>query len=261
METTKLSQDSASGLNTSGRRELLRAAAAMGATALVGGVAALSGTAAYAAVDPPLRFKDIRQPRILNLPGLQAGNDIRTLNYALTLEDLESDCYLQAVMRLTTGGTNMLGTQIPGLNLSYDEPDVFFINQFAAVEAEHRDYLRSSLDGLIKGLATPSYKYAFGIESMDRAGVLELIRTVEATGTSAYLGAVPTLKTREFITAAAAIQGTEARHTAVITAVQNVLFPGAAPKPVAPLATDNNGIDTPLDPDTVLAQVSPYIVR
>ena len=89
---------------------------------------------------------------------------------------------------------------------------------------------------------------------------MALMVMVEATGLAAYLGAVPKLKTKLFVTAAAAIQGTEARHTAVLTAIQNELFNGGSPKPVAPLATDNNGIDKPIDPDTVLAQVSPFIV-
>ncbi len=239
-----------------GRRTFLRGAALTAA-----GVAGAGLLAAPArALDKPLTYADIPTLKLLNLPGLPAGNDVKVLNYALTLEDLEADCYVQALQRLTTGGTNKIGKTIPGLGLSDMEPDVKYLREFAVVEATHRDFLRGALDSLLSGLATSPRKYDFGIETKSREDVLALILTVEATGLAAYLGAVPKLKTKLFITAAAAIQGTEARHTAVITAIQNELFNGSAPKPVAPLASDNNGIDTPIDPDTVLARVSPFIV-
>ena len=227
--------------------------------AVVAGATLLGPTIAYA-VTPPLKYKDIFKPGILNLPGgLRAGDDVQVLNYALTLEDLESDLYVQAVQRLTTGGTNKLGKQIPGLGLGDMEPDVKYLKIFTEVEAEHRDFLRGSLNSLFTDLAVRPYKYDFGMETKSREEVLDLVLTAEGIGTAAYLGAVPFLKTRLFITAAAAIQGTEARHTATLTLVQNQLFGGS--KPSAPLASDNHGIDKPLDPDTVLAMVSPYIVR
>lgn len=245
--------------NTTGRREFLQGAA----TAMVGVAAASSVLIPRRsfAVTPPLRFKDIPEPHYLNLPGLGAGRDVKVLNYALALEDLESDLYAQAVMRLTGGGTNKLGHTIPGLNLAAYEPDVAYITEFAPVEAKHRNFLRGSLNHLINGIAIRQFKYDFGIESKSREEVVALVLDAEETGLRAYLGAVPKLKTKLFITAAAAIQGTEARHTTAITIVQNRLFNGANPKPVAPLANDNNGIDKPMEPDDVLAHVSPFIVK
>jgi hypothetical protein len=239
-----------------GRRAFLRGAAL--ATAGVAGAGFLASPAI--ALNKTLTYHDIPTLRLLNLPGLPAGNDIQVLNYALTLEDLEADLYIQALQRLTVGGTNKIGKEIPGLGLSEMEPDVAYLREFAVVEAAHRDFLRGSLDSLLTGLATRPRKYDFGIESKSREDVLALILLVEATGLAAYLGAVPKLKTKLFITAAAAIQGTEARHTATITAIQNKLFNGSNPKPVAPLASNNHGIDTPIDPNTVLAAVSPFIV-
>jgi hypothetical protein len=239
----------------SSRRAMLKSAT-IAAGALVG--TALLQSTAHAA--KTFTWHDIPEPELLNLPFLPAGADVKVLNYALLLEDLESDCYVQALQRLTVGGTNKLGTQIPGLGASMDDPDVHFINEFAAVEAEHRDFLRGSLHGLIRGISISPYKYNFGMESMSRQQVLDFLITVEGTGLAAYLGAVPKLHTRAFITAAAAIQGTEARHTAVLQAVKNVMYPSANPQPVAPLASNNNGIDTPMEPDAVLAAVSQYIV-
>jgi hypothetical protein len=177
------------------------------------------------------------------------------------LEDLEADLYQQAIMRTTAGGVNSAGKMIPGLSLSPMEPDVSYYIQFAPVEAKHRDFLRQSLNSLIHGIAIGHARYDFGIESMSREQVLALVLDAEMTGVAAYLGAVPELKTKLFITAAAAIQGTEARHTTTLTIVQNELFNGSSPKPVAPLASDNNGIDKPMDPDAVLAHVSPFIVK
>ena len=236
-----------------GRRQFMTAALTMGAGAAA---AALSLAKAEA-----LTYKEIPEPGYLNLPGLSGGHDIKVLNYALTLEDLESDLYYQASLRLTVGGVNSVGKTIPGLGLGDDEPDVYYINQIAPVEAEHRDFLRGSLNGLINGIAQKPYRYDFGIETKSRADVLALVLLAETTGTQAYLGAVPLLKTRAFITAAAAIQGTEARHTAVLTAIQNELFNSSSPVPVAPLATDNGGREGTQDPDAVLASVSPFIVK
>jgi hypothetical protein len=239
------------------RRAFMRSAVLTAAGAVAG--AGLLASRAEA-LDKPLHYHDIPTLGLLNLPDLPAGNDVQVLNYALTLEDLEADCYVQCLQRLTTGGTNKIGTNIPGLGLSDMEPDVAYCRQFAVVEATHRDFLRGALNSLISNLATHPRKYDFGIESKSREEVLALLLTVEATGVAAYLGAVPRLKTKLFITAAAAIQGTEARHTATLTAIQNKLFNGGSPKPIAPLASDNHGIDTPIDPDTVLAQISPFIV-
>ena len=247
------------GLN--GRREVFKAMAITAGATLMG--AALLGGQARAAVSPPITYADIPEPKYLEIPGLlRGGEDIKVLNYALLLEYLESDLYRQAMQRLTIGGANKLGKAIPGLGLSLDEPDVFFINQFASVEAEHADFISHALNDLINGIAIGPYKYDFGMETKSRQDILDLLITVEDTGARAYLGAVPYLKTRAFITAAAAIQGTEARHTSTLTAIQNVLYPPAGgPKPVAPLASDNNGIDKPIAPDDVLAQVSPFIVK
>ena len=88
---------------TNGRREFLRGAALTTAAGLAG--AALLAAPAQA-LDKTLTYADIPTLKLLNLPGLPAGNDIKVLNYALTLEDLEADLYVQAVQRLTTGGVN-----------------------------------------------------------------------------------------------------------------------------------------------------------
>lgn len=211
---------------------------------------------------PTFTFNDI--------PGT---GDIKVLNYALALEALEADLYAQALQRLTTGGTNARGIAIPGLGISESEPDVLYTRKFGKVEAEHRDFLNGALgansiigtgaNGILR-----TAKFDFGMQSLSRQQVVETLHLVEATGTMAYLGAIKYFATKTYLAAAGGIQGTEARHTAVIAEVFNLL--GFSPKKdTAPLAGQTTsiygmpntaGIDGTVEPDTVLATVSPWII-
>ena len=246
------------------RRSFLRGA---GRAAL--GVAGLSVAAAAVthSQSKTLTFSDIPTFGLLKLPGLDLKADVRVLNYALTLEDLESELYRQCVARLTTGGQTQQGMEIPGLGLSEYLPDVYHIKQFGGVEAAHREFLRGALqlDGIIPFLPTKPRLYDFAITTKSREDVLAMLIDVEATGAAAYLGAIPYFRTKIFLTTAASIQGTEARHTAALQAIQNrlitdKLIASGTIAPPAPLASMNNGIDTPMEPDAVLAKISPFIV-
>ncbi len=228
----------------------------------------------------------------ISLPGT---GDFQVLNYALTLEDLEADLYAQALSRLTTGGNTgtkasvSVGT-LPGLGLSSSDPVVKYIAQFAPVEAAHRDYLAGALGSTAITTQVPK-KYDFGLQSLTgdpntvRAAVLNLVLQAEATGVQAYLGAIPFLSTgSQYLAVAAAIQGTEARHTTALTIVRNLLVAQGtdatdpARTPVAPLrgdggtnpasvtyssATPNlgdaNGIDLYLNPTDVVTRVGGFI--
>jgi len=250
------------------RRRFLRAAgrAAVG----IAGIGVATLTASHEGVfgaSKTLTFADIPTLGLLALPGLNLKADVKVLNYALALEDLESELYRQCIARLTGGGYTQQGVMIPGLNLDAYLPDVYHIIQFGGVEAAHRDFLRGALklDGIIPGLGIHPKKYQFGVETMSREQILAMLIDVEATGAAAYLGAIPYFRTKIFLTTAASIQGTEARHTAALQSIQNrllmdKLIADGTPAPPAPLATMNNGIDTPMDPDAVLAKVSPFIV-
>jgi len=198
--------------------------------------------AAAKPISLPLTFKKI--------PG---KGDIQVLNYALALEQLEADLYEQALLRLTTGGTNASGTTIPGLGLSRSSPDVAIIAEFTVVEQQHRDFLTAQLGAN----AIAPFKYQFGIESMTRQQVLDLVLLAEATGVSAYLGAAGFIKSTTYLAIAGAIEGTEARHTAVLSELVNELFDEGVT--VAPLSFENEGRDVPKTPDQVLASVGPFI--
>jgi hypothetical protein len=201
------------------------------------------------AVSPPLTFSQI--------PGT---GDIKVLNYALALEALEADLYAQALKRLTSGGTDDNGIHIPGLNLNPNQPDVRYVIEFGKVEVQHRDFLKSALGANSLLLQAPfnHAKFKFGFERMSRKQVMDVVYTAEKIGVTAYLGAIPFFADRTYLQTAGAIQGTEARHTAVLAKVLNDLFSEGLN--VAPLANQNNGRDMPVAPDRVLAEVSPFIV-
>ena len=246
----------------SNRRNLLR-----GAFAGVAGLAAVSLLAPQAA----------KAAIPSTIPGT---GDIQVLNFALALEDLEADLYAQALLRLTTGGTDPQGVAtIPGLGVATTEIDVAYITKFSSVEAAHRDFLKTAIGaagGPVITTVMPA-KYDFGIQSLTRQQVLDLVLEAEATGVQAYLGAIPSFAAQsKYLPTAAAIQGTEARHTSVLTIVRNILYGPITP--VAPLkgdagttptatsysaASPNTGTpegrDLTLAPDQVLARVSGFI--
>ncbi len=201
-------------------------------------------------------------------PAVPGTGDIQVLNFALILEDLEADLYAQALLRLTTGGTDpqassSVGT-IAGLGLSADmsvNPDVAYIAKFSSVEAAHRDFLKGALGAMAVTTIAPA-KYDFGIQTMGRADVLDLVLEAEATGVQAYLGAIPSFTAKSpYLPTAAAIQGTEARHTSILTIVRNLLNASGVAgftkpvTPVAPLVGDPGAVPTamsynPLAPNT-----------
>jgi len=218
------------------------------AAVILGGIAAAGVFTPdiASAVSPALRYDDI--------PGT---GDIKVLNFALALEDLEADLYAQAIQRLGNGGTNKLGKKIKGLNISSSQPDVIYVKRFAKVEVEHRDFLRTAIKAA-GGPVIPQFKYGFRMESKTRQQVVELVYLAEVTGVMAYLGAIPLVANKTYLSIAAAIQGTEARHTAVVAAVLNQVFGGS--RPTAPLFNDNDGRDVSMPPNLILKAVSPFIV-
>jgi hypothetical protein len=228
------------------RRDFLRnSSLAFAASAAAG----LLAPQAARAVTPALTFADI--------PGT---GDVKVLNYALALEALEADLYAQALMRLTNGGTNALGKNIKGLKLNRNKPDVFYLRQFGRVEQEHRDFINAAL-GAESLLSKPPFnnaKFDFGIESKSRREVMDLVYTAESIGVGAYLGAIPLFATRTFLEIAGSIQGTEARHTAIMADILNDLF--NEDLDVAPPADYFSGRDLPIEPDVVLSTVSGFIV-
>lgn len=238
--------------------------AILAGAALAGGALLLSNSRAARAVSPALTFE----------ANINGTGDIKVLNYALSLEALEADLYAQALMRLTGGGTNALGQTITGLNVGDGNPAISYLRDFGEIEVAHKNFLEGALgdQAITRGnnpLANARFDFGFSDNNTTFASVMEVVRIAEATGVGAYIGAIPFFATTTFLQTAAAIQGTEARHTAAITAIINQLGINASgmpsPLPVAPVVgqgtgLERNAIDIPLAPNTVLERVSPFIV-
>jgi len=164
-----------------------------------------------------------------NFPGIPgADENTVVLNYALTLETLEADLYRQALnvaagkdiglalpddvssysLQVSDGG---LGTA-PG---SLGDIGFLYLKQYAGVEAAHRDFLR----GVLKSNGVPANPkgYNSGLTTgTDLKTILQLIRTVEETGVTAYLGAAGFLTDPTLVQIASSIYTTEARHSAAM---------------------------------------------
>ena len=244
-------------------------AAILTGAALLGGAALFARPkAARAQTKPPIIFNEATF-------GPKAG-DVKVLNFALSLEALEADLYVQALQRLTTGGTNALGKTIVGLNQSSSSAAVQYLREFGQVENAHRDFINGALGQnsiLATGKPLNGAKFDFGLDNASKypnaASVVNLVRDAEATGVMAYIGAVPEFSSAKspYLQTAAAIEGTEARHTAVITAIYNALsgqnLPLSPPvtTPLTPVALNQfNGRETFMIPQDILNKVRPFIV-
>ncbi len=191
-----------------------------------------------------------------------SGANIKVLNYALALETLEAETYRQAYIRLTgtsfdgSPAQDQFGNTITGLGVSPNDPDAQYLATFGKVEQEHRDFLTTALGN--NWVLDAGAKIDVGINNLDRTGVDRLIYAEELTGVSAYLGAIPLFADKTYLSVAAAILGTEARHTAAVAAVLNT-FAGHQVVETAPITRykgedENGGRDTPLLPDQILNQ-------
>ena len=154
------------------------------------------------------------------------GGDVGILNFALTLEYLESSFYREAKSRAGASG------ELKSL-----------IDLIGRDEDEHVKALTATIKKLGgKPVAEPKFEFPYN----DTAGFLELAQTFEDTGVSAYNGAAPQIKSSEVLEAAGSIVQVEARHAAAIR-LQN----GDEPSPVA--------FDPTLDEAKVLKAVEPFI--
>jgi len=263
------------------RGDLLRGAAL--ATAGVAAAGLLSARSAQAATTGPVTvyFQNSPGTGAIQVPNVSknfatASIDVQVVNYALTLETLEAELYRQAVVRLTgatpPGDTSGLGTndmfgnpitQAPGVNPR--SPDVLAAIEFAQVERQHRDLLTSVMGNnwVVDAKAKFDFGFAntnnFGVPALTYQQTQHLLLNIELTGTTAYIGAIPfftAFGVSKFLATAAAIAGTEARHTAYLAAILSSLAGSTtftAPE-TTPQYNENNGRDSTLTPDQVLNQ-------
>jgi rubrerythrin len=157
---------------------------------------------------------------------MSGSSDVDILNFALTLEYLESTFYKEAKSRAKASG------DLKSL-----------IDLIGRDEDEHVGALTETIKKLGgKPVAEPKFDFPYN----DTAGFLKLAQTFEDTGVSAYNGAAPQIKSKEVLEAAGSIVQVEARHAAAIR-LQN----GDEPAPVA--------FDPALSEAKVLKAVEPFI--
>ena len=121
--------------------------------------------------------------------------DIAILNFALTLEYLESAFYAEALRRGALTGR---------------------VLKFARVVADHE---QAHVDALKKALgrkAVARPKFDFQGTTATRSKFIQTAVTLEDTGVKAYKGQAPRIKSDAILEAALAIHSVEARHAAWI---------------------------------------------
>jgi hypothetical protein len=136
-------------------------------------------------------------------------NDVKILNYALTLEFLEAAFYKQAVANQAFGSSAALKA---------------FAETVAEHEAKHVAFLKQALGSA----AIKSPKFDFGDAVTDQAKFAATSQVLEDTGVSAYLGQVGNVAQRAVLKAAGTITTVEARHAAWIRQIN-----GANPAPAS----------------------------
>ena len=160
------------------------------------------------------------------------ADDIEVLNYALTLEHLETAFYRDGA-GLYDHGTDAFGNNIND-----------FFAQIAAHEAEHVAVLTQVITDL-GGTPVEEAEYDFGYT--DAITYRATAAALENTGVSAYDGAGQYLENLDLITAAGSIVAVEARHAGYLN-----LITGAE---VAPEA-----FETAKSPAEILEIAGPFIV-
>jgi Ferritin-like domain len=158
---------------------------------------------------------------------LAASNDIDILNFALTLEYLETDFY-----------------KVKGEAVHLSGEAKRLAKSFGDEEAEHV----TALTGAIRksgGKPVKMPQFAFPVSN--QAGFLKLAYTLENVGVGAYNGAGPSLKSKALLAAAGSIVQVEARHAAAIAVLTE--------KKITP----DGAFDKPLTKHQVLVAAGPLI--
>ena len=154
--------------------------------------------------------------------------DIGILNYALTLEYLETAFYSDVIKS--------------GL---FKGAELETIRKFGDEEAQHVAALTAAVKQL-GGKPAPEPKTEFPLKSAK--SVLELAATVENLGAAAYLGQATNITSPEVLASALAIHSVEGRHASALNTLLG--------KPITP----DGAFAKPADAKTVLKSVEPFIV-
>lgn len=137
--------------------------------------------------------------RTVSKSAAQSGGDLDILNYALTLEHLESAAYAAVVNSGLMSGAAL---------------DYF--RDFGAHEAAHVDALTQTIRDLGGTPVAAQESYNWPTFQSQRE-VLEYFQTVEELGAAAYLGQAPRIQNPDLLTAAVSIHNVEGQHAAILS--------------------------------------------
>jgi rubrerythrin len=166
-------------------------------------------------------------PYVAGALGAAAPGDLKILQFALSLENLEVAFYKAALASSVglTGKVKALATE------------------FGAHEAEHAKALSDMITQLgDKPAPAPKTKFPL----TDQASFVKLAVQLEETGISAYNGAAPLIQSPDLIAAAGGIVQVEARHAGALR-----MLSGQDPAPLA--------FDKMLAPADVRSRVQPFL--
>jgi rubrerythrin len=153
--------------------------------------------------------------------------DLAIVNYALTLEYLETEFYAKVV------ASGLFNGKVGSL-----------LKDFGRQEQTHVEALKGTAEKL-GGTPASKPNGKFPIKSASQ--VAQLAYTVENLGAAAYLGQAGSIQSPEVLAAALAIHTVEARHAATLgTLVKKSVTPDGA-------------FAKPADMSTVLAAVKPFL--
>jgi hypothetical protein len=154
-----------------------------------------------------------------------ASGDLAIVNYALTLEYLESQFYRKVI------ASGLFSGKVLSV-----------LKDFGGDEDQHVVALKKAA----MSMGTPAMEPMGKFPIKSAAQVTALAATVENLGASAYLGQAANIKSKEILAAALAIHTIEARHAATL----NILLKKAP---------TNGAFATPMSMSQVLATVKPFI--
>ncbi|MEH3053965.1 MAG: ferritin-like domain-containing protein [Patulibacter minatonensis] len=199
------------------RRDLLRRGAAAGGGLVV-------GAGLFQAMLSPAEAA-------ISTKKTSAANDVKILNYALTLEYLEAAFYAQG-----------------NANKAWKTPE---IQRFAEItgnhEAEHVVFLKKVLKKA--AIKAPDVNFGDAVTNPDKFAATAQV--LEDTGVSAYAGQVNNVHSKVVLAAAASIHSVEARHAAWIRFLNGGGVVGAA-EDTAPAP---KAFDTPKSEASILKAV------
>lgn len=192
------------------------------------------GLAALGTIGPALAQSAQGTPTSSEAP---FAGPVDVLNYALTLEHIETAFYRDGLAMIGVNGITGLGFQA----------EVF---DFLSDIAEHEQFHVETLTQVITQLGgEPVAEATYDFGYADAAGFLQVAMALEDTGVAAYQGAAQYLiEEDELLTAALTIHGVEARHASYLA-----LLNAGNPFPEA--------VNPTLTPAEVLDIATPFIVQ